>query len=282
MLDRVVDHEIEVSSGKGRGSENFPVASRLIAPRYREPIIAYYAFARAIDDIADSPRLDSAEKLARLRRFADGLHGEADAPQKAVALRSVLLGRGITLSHGLDLIEAFRRDAVQGRYRDWADLMGYCALSAAPVGRFLLDLHGEDAQSTWPASDALCAALQVLNHLQDCQEDYRVLDRVYLAQVWLAEEGVVDGDLDNASATAGLRRVLDRHVGATRELIAEARGLPSLLRDARLRAEAAAIVAIAEKLADRLGRQDPLLRRVRLSRLEYFRCIGGGLRTFLS
>ena len=79
----------------------------------------------------------------------------------------------------LDLLEAFRRDVTKLRYADWDELMDYCRYSATPVGRFVLDVHGESAP-TWPANDALCAALQVINHLQDCAKDYREIDRVYL------------------------------------------------------------------------------------------------------
>ena len=87
------------------------------------------------------------------------------------------------------MLHAFRLDAVKLRYRDWDDLMAYCRYSASPVGRQLLDLHGE-SRDTWPASDALCSALQVLNHLQDCADDYRLLDRVYLPLTDLAAEGI--------------------------------------------------------------------------------------------
>ena len=81
--------------------------------------------------------------------------------------------------HARDLLTAFRMDVIKRRYRDWDDLMNYCRYSAMPVGRFVLDVHGEP-RSTWPANDALCAALQIINHLQDCGKDYRDLDRVYL------------------------------------------------------------------------------------------------------
>ena len=96
-----------------------------------------------------------------------------------MALRDVLAERGLGWEHMLDLLEAFRRDVDQAALRDWDELMDYCRYSAAPVGRFVLDVHGED-RATWPANDALCAALQVINHLQDCAKDYHEIDRVYL------------------------------------------------------------------------------------------------------
>ena len=86
---------------------------------------------------------------------------------------------GVTSAHCHELLAAFRQDATKTRYADWGELMGYCRLSASPVGRYLLDLHGK-SRDTWPASDALCDALQVINHLQDCADDHRQLDRVYI------------------------------------------------------------------------------------------------------
>ena len=96
-----------------------------------------------------------------------------------MALRQALARARLTPQHALDLLEAFRRDVTKLRYADWDELMDYCRYSAMPVGRFVLDVHGED-RALWPANDALCAALQVINHLQDCAKDYRELDRVYL------------------------------------------------------------------------------------------------------
>src|SRR5919107_1411517 len=96
-----------------------------------------------------------------------------------VTLRTTLRERALSPGHARDLLKAFRLDATKRRYRDWDDLMHYCAYSAMPVGRYVLDVHGE-SRATWPASDALCAALQVINHVQDCGADYRALDRVYI------------------------------------------------------------------------------------------------------
>jgi phytoene/squalene synthetase len=75
-------------------------------------------------------------------------------------MRASLVATNVTAQHCHDILRAFRLDATKLRYRDWDDLMGYCRYSAAPVGRQLLDLHGE-RRDTWPAADALCAALQV-------------------------------------------------------------------------------------------------------------------------
>src|SRR5215475_1796853 len=180
---------VETPSGKWREAENFPVGSLLIRRDLRPHVHAFYRFARNADDIADNPALNADEKIRRLDRMAAILDGasEDDSPA-ALAMRKSLVETRMTAQHCHDVLHAFRLDATKLRYRDWDDLMGYCRYSASPVGRQLLDLHGE-SRTTWPASDALCSALQVLNHLQDCADDYRRLDRVYLPLDDLAAEG---------------------------------------------------------------------------------------------
>src|SRR5262249_32585933 len=176
-------------SGKGHRDENFPVASFLIHPRHRSPILAFYRFARAADDVADNATAASEVKLVLLDEMRRTLTGEAETAREALALREIQCERGLTSQHGLDLLDAFSLDVTKLRYRDWDDLIDYCRLSAMPVGRFVLDVHGE-SRSTWPASDALCAALQVINHLQDCAKDYRALNRVYIPLDRFAAAGI--------------------------------------------------------------------------------------------
>jgi phytoene/squalene synthetase len=166
------------------------------------------------------------------------------------------------------VLHAFRQDAVKRRYGDWDDLMEYCRYSAAPVGRQLLDLHGE-SRAAWPASDALCAALQVLNHLQDCAADYRALDRVYLPLADLDAAGSGVEALSAPAASPGLRRVLDILLDRTDSLIATARGLPPGVAARGLRWESAVIVALAARLARRLRRGDPLAGRAKLARSDF-------------
>ncbi|SME93418.1 squalene synthase HpnC [Tistlia consotensis] len=258
---------LETPSGKGAGDENFPVGSLLIEKALRPTVMAYYAVARATDDIADNPGLAPLDKIARLERFQAALEGRLDGAEVATAVRAraALQAAGVPVEHARRLCEAFKRDAVKLRYDDWDDLMGYCADSANPVGRFLLDLHRED-RSDFPASDALCSALQVINHLQDCQKDYRALDRVYLPGDWMAGEAVTVEDLDAPRAGPGLRRVLDRCLAGVDELLVEARPLPWRLRSTRLALESAAILGLAEVLTRELKARDPLAERVELSK----------------
>src|SRR4051812_40149661 len=134
---------IETPSGKGAGDENFPVGSWLLPRPLRPHVAAYYAFARAIDDIADNPDLDAGDKTRRLDAFGAALAGGSADPHyaKAEALRLTLAATGISARHGLDLISAFKQDAIKRRYADWNELIDYCLRSASPVGRFLCDLH---------------------------------------------------------------------------------------------------------------------------------------------
>ncbi len=171
---------VEAWSGKDRGDENFPVGSLLIRRDLRAHVHAFYAFARNADDIADSDALPAAEKIARLDAMEDVLLGRRDTGSpSAMRLRASLAETGVASCHSTDLLIAFRRDATKLRYANWDELCDYCRYSAMPVGRHVLDLHGED-RATYAPSDALCTALQVLNHLQDCAKDLAALDRCYL------------------------------------------------------------------------------------------------------
>ena len=245
----------ELASGKGHRDENFPVASLLLKPAHRAPILAFYRFARAADDIADHPGAAPKDKLQRLAGMRAGLSG--DGAPEAMALATIARQRGLDLSHAEELLDAFKRDVTVHRYADWDDLMGYCRLSAMPVGRFVLDVCGED-RAVWPLSDALCAALQVINHLQDIRKDYRDIDRVYLPADMLEAAGVRVKDLAAPASSAPLRGVIAALAGRTRGLLRESAPFATSIRDSRLAAEVAIIQRLAEDLADVLTRRDPL------------------------
>jgi squalene synthase HpnC len=250
-------------SGKGHRDENFPVASRLIAPRHRGAILAFYEFVRIADDMADHATLKPDEKLALLDRLEAGLLGQHDEIIEANALRAALRERNMAPRHAQDLLTAFRMDVTKLRYRDWDDLMNYCTYSAMPVGRFVLDVHGED-RSIWPANDALCAALQIINHLQDCGKDYRDLDRVYIPLDALAAEGLNVEALGAPSAPPALRRCLQGLAVRTDGLLAEGQPLTAHVNDVRLGLEISVIQRLARTLVRRLQRCDPLSERVHL------------------
>lgn len=275
---------VETPSGKDAAYENFPVGSWLLPAALRPHIARFYAYARAIDDIADDARLSADEKIARLDGFAAAIRGlTTDGGfAKAHAMRESLIETGTTPQHCLDLISAFKQDAVKTRYASWEELIDYCNRSAAPVGRYLLDLHG-GARDGYRASDALCNALQVINHLQDCQDDFRQLDRVYLPTGWLNAEGASVDQLDRPASSPALRCVLDRCLIATERLLETAALLPGGLRSRRLAMESAAILVIARRLCRRLRAEDPLAGRVQLGKAAFAWCclrgaISAGLR----
>lgn len=276
--DNIASGTVEAWSGKNRGDENFPVGSILIAPALRAHVHAYYAFARNADDIGDSPSLPPAEKIIRLDLMEVVLKGQrSDGSPSALRLRQSFAASGVPNIHATELLIAFRQDAVKGRYANWAELMEYCRYSAAPVGRFLLDLHGE-SHDTWPASDALCASLQVLNHMQDCAKDLRELDRCYIPQDWLQAEGLTTDSTAQAATTPGLRRVFNKMLDETDKLNALAATLPGQIKDRRMRIEAAIIVRLALRLTARLRHEDPLAARVKLSKLDLFTATLAGLK----
>ncbi len=257
----------DLSTGKGRHDENFPVASLLIAPEQRGVVIKFYAVARLADDIADHPSAPAAEKLARLAAVEASLEGASDEVAAAVALRQALQERGLSTRHMLDLLEAFRRDVTKSRYADWDELMDYCRYSAAPVGRFLLELHCEPDEN-WSVSDALCTALQVINHLQDCGADFKALDRVYVPLDALDAAGLEVASLGATRASEALRTVIASLARRTQSLLATAAPLARLTRDNRLALEISVIQRLALSLVRRLERSDPLCERVHHRRSE--------------
>jgi squalene synthase HpnC len=255
-----------LQSGKGHGDENFPVASFLIAPRHRPPVLSFYKFVRAADDVADNASANREEKLALLEQMRSSLAGESDAVAEGVALRTVMAERGLSQLHALDLLEAFRRDCTKLRYRDWEDLIDYCRYSAMPVGRFVLDVHGED-EALWPANDALCAALQVINHLQDCAKDYRELNRVYIPEPLLASAGGVAA-LAEEKANPALAGVIADLARKNAELLDAARPFARGIKDGRLALEVDLIQTLADDLNTMLINRDPISEPVHHSKMD--------------
>ena len=259
---------VETWSGKDRGDENFPVGSLLIRAALRPHVHAFYAFARNADDIADSATLEETDKIARLDVMEDVLLGRRDAGSpSALGLRASLAETGVTPRHACDLLVAFRQDATKHRSASWDELYEYCRYSAMPVGRHVLDLHGEDP-ATHPPSDALCTSLQVLNHLQDAAKDLAALDRCYLPADLLERHGATIEDLRAPRESAGLRGVFGALLGEVDMLNEAAEDLPRRTRDRRLRLETAVIVGLARQLAKRLRARDPVAARVALTKTD--------------
>ena len=257
----------ELRSGKTHRDENFPVASWIIHPRHRALILAFYNFVRTADDIADHATLPAEEKLRYLDLLEAELTGSGESQREAINLRKALAERGMPPRHALDVLIAFRMDVSKLRYENWDEVIHYCRYSAMPVGRFMLDVHGEST-STWAASDALCAGLQINNHLQDCAKDYRNLNRVYLPRDALAAAGATVEMLGEPKSPAPLLQCLHALADRTESLLAESRVLSAQVQDFRLGLEIAVIQAFADKIVRMLKLRDPLSERVHLSPLE--------------
>jgi len=241
-------------------TENFPVASLMLSAKVRPQVMAFYRIARRADDIADSPVLTKEEKFRQLEEIRDTLPKD----ERATPFLQ-------------DLITAFIWDAEERRYETWDDLLEYCAYSAAPVGRFLLDLHGELHDRTLPASNALCAALQITNHLQDCGADYKALKRVYIPRTWLEDAGLAVDVLEKDRSPQAFRAILDRALAKSDLLIAEAAPLPRRIKSWGLRIQAQATIHAARTLADKLRHEDPLERRVELTFSHKLTCAMQGM-----
>lgn len=266
----------ELRSGKTHRDENFPVASWIINPRHRALILAFYNFVRTADDIADHATLGESEKLRYLDLLEAELLGQGDSQPEAVNLRRALRARSMPPRHALDVLIAFRMDVTKLRYENWDAVMHYCRYSAMPVGRFMLDVHGEST-SAWAASDALCAGLQINNHLQDCGKDYRNLNRVYLPRDELAAAGASVEALREGRASAPLLQCLHSLAVRTEVLLNESKSLSAEVRDFRLGLEISVIQAFADKIVRLLKVCDPLSERVHLGPIELLAYSFGGV-----
>jgi len=267
---------------KTRRDENFPVGSLLIPPHLRADVHAYYRFARTADDIADSPDMEPHEKLAQLDAMELVLtsgevpHGMDTLHQSvSLALRSRFDVIGLPYKFGSDLLIAFRLDAENKTYRTWADLIDYCRFSACPVGRFLLAHHGEEEGHH--ESDALCTALQLLNHIQDAKDDWSRLKRLYIPTDWMETENETTDSLSATESTPALRRIINQMLENTEKVVQKASKLPRILHHRSLAAEAEVCAVLAKRLCQRLHQYDPIATKVKLSKMDWITAGAYGL-----
>lgn len=247
--------EVDSRLRSAEAAENFPVALRALPAAVRSDLRAIYDVVRVIDDLGDDPG-EPADREAALRDFAADLTtvwsgGEPAAP---VLRRLVPAARTRGLAHRdfAALVEANVRDQRIGRYRSYEELRGYCALSAAPVGRLVLQVFGVSTPERVALSDRVCDALQLLEHWQDVAEDRRA-GRVYLPQEDLRRFGVAEADLDAPRSTPALRELLDFQTGRALTLLRDGSPLVGTLRGW-------ARVAVAGYVAGGLAAGDALRR----------------------
>ncbi|MEK9683839.1 MAG: squalene/phytoene synthase family protein [Rhodospirillaceae bacterium] len=268
LLDR---KSIDISPSKTKDEENFPVASFLIEKRLRTHVHAFYSCVRVADDIADNPKFNEAEKTELLEKFETILLGQGSDktifPEAWAHLESAR-ETNVSTQHARNLIQAFKLDAKKSRYRNWSELINYCRYSAAPVGRYLLDLHEEKSPKIYPKTDALCLALQILNHIQDCHQDYQTLDRIYIPLDLLRKEGAKPESLGSSKSTPEIRRVFDTLLERTQNLLLEACKAPTEMKNRRLRIETSVIISLAQRLNHKLRFNDPIEQPVNLNKGE--------------
>lgn len=259
--------------------ENFPVASRLLLPQWRGPILDFYSYIRGLDEISDAPDLKREKKRQQLRliRIAVQKRNSEMLPKWALGYFGQLQRGRMSPQHGEQLWQAFWQDTEKSRYHNFQEVLDYCKLSAAPVGRAVLEIAGEKNPNLL-ASDALCIALQLLNHLQDVRGDYIQRRRCYLPQDWLLAAGLSDKVLRKAETGPKLRKVFNQWLDETDKLLKIAGKLPRSIRHRRLRWEVKIILALAQELSRKLRRSDPMRHKVRLTKTErFFAAIGAFL-----
>lgn len=260
--------------------ENFPVASLLLPASLREPVAAIYGFARSADDFADEGDLSPEQRSALL----DGYQAELDAIERGaptrhpvfLRLRPVIAHYGLPLQLFRDLLDAFQQDVVKQRYADFAELMDYCRRSADPVGRLLLHLFGQATAQNLSRSDAICSALQLINHWQDVGIDAAKGEtgRIYLPQDEMARFGIDDAAIHRRAvgnpASADFKELLRFQVERARTLMLSGAPLGWDL-PGRIGLEIRAIVAGGLRILDKIETidYDVFNRRPKLEALDW-------------
>jgi phytoene synthase len=241
--------------------ENFPVASILLPARLREPVAAIYAFARSADDFADEGDLSPGQRatlLAGYREEIDAIErGDPTRHPVFQRLRPVIARHGLPLKLFRDLLDAFIQDIGKDRYHDFPELMDYCRRSADPVGRLLLHLFGHAGPENLARSDAICSALQLINHWQDVgiDADKGTAGRIYLPQDEMLRFGVDDEDILGHNAGTAFKALLRFQVDRARDLMLSGSPLGWDL-PGRMGLEIRAIVAGGLRILDKIEAVD--------------------------
>jgi squalene synthase HpnC len=207
---------LSAASAAQARSENFPVALRILPRGPRDKLMRAYSFARFVDDVGDEAPGDRLALLDAVDKDVRALPAGTATLPVVQALRA-LVDVGTPLEPFLDLIEANRIDQRVKRYESFSDLLHYCDYSAAPVGRIVLHIAGAATERNVADSDAVCNALQVLEHCQDVGEDARV-GRIYMPGI----------ELDDALATStgdAVRQAVATHVALALGMLQAGRGL---------------------------------------------------------
>jgi len=260
--------------------ENFPVASRLLPARLRQPIAVIYAFARRADDFADEGRLDAAQRLAQLDQWQAMLDAvqQGAAPEEPVFIALADVVQRHRLPWGLfsDLLSAFRQDVIKQRYVDFPEVLDYCRRSANPVGRLLLHLNETTDDQQLRQSDRICSALQLINFLQDIQQDYSENGRIYLPQEDMERFAISSEDIAAGRDDAAMRALIQYQLVRIRALLAEGAPLAWNLRG-RLGLELRMTVSGAWRILQKLEQAGSCYARPRLQGSDWLWMLGRAL-----
>ncbi len=272
-------------SGKSFKDENFPVASFLINFEIKKFIRIFYFFARTADDIADHEKLKPAEKLKLLDFFDDSIKKEEKTD--LIVINNLVRSFkkiGFAKEYSRDLLKAFKLDAKKKRYKNWAELIYYCKYSANPVGRFFVDLCYQkkkkkliNRKKILSASDNLCTSLQIINHLQDCKDDFKKNNRIYLPNSLFKKYSIDISSLNQKKSSEKFSMLKDEIISNTEFLLNNSKDGLKMIDIWKLKKETLIIFNIAKRLCFLLKNNDPLEKKIKLSRIDLIFCFIKGI-----
>ncbi len=207
--------------------ENFPVASLLLPAPLREPVRVIYRFARSADDFADEGSDPPEVRLQKLNDYRAQLAAPSTPLLRDVG--KIIREHGLPVQLFADLLDAFSQDVTRKRYRNYSEVLDYCRRSANPVGRLLLHLFKRTSDLELQQSDAICSALQLINHWQDVDLDYVKDNRVYLPQEDMERFGVTERHLREKICDPAWQALMKFQVERARELMLSGRALGKTL-----------------------------------------------------
>ena len=272
-------------SGKTDKNENFPVSSFLIDKQFKRHIKNLYVFARTADDIADNTSLKPSKKKSLLFKFDEIIKLKKKTNYTFLNnLIDTLNETQISKQFPRKLLKAFLQDASKVRYKNWEQLIHYCDNSASPVGRFVVNLHKEHKNNSpdlmkkiYKGCDALCNSLQILNHIQDCKEDFLNLDRVYIPENYFKKENLNISEMLESRNRKKILEIFFKCLFKVENLLDESKQNIKLIRDDGLRKETFVIFNIAKKLTGLLKKNDPIKKKVKLSHIDLIFCFFKGI-----
>ena len=283
MVKITEDYIRTLISKKSFNDENFPVSSFLIDSKKAMHIRNFYHFARISDDIADNMLLDSSEKIKILKYFDNLLLERKENNLKFMNnLIFTLNNQNLSSENPRKLLKAFLMDSTKLRYKNWDELINYCNHSASPVGRFVVDLHlknhsHEKIKKIYLGTDRLCNCLQILNHLQDIKEDFERLNRIYLPMDYFKYEKLGIRSLKQNFAVDPLQRIIKKCLTKVDIILSESEKYLMTITNKKLLRETMVIFLIAKKLSKLLAKNDPLKKKIKLSRIDLIFCFFKGI-----